>query len=123
MVAPDPVKQPPMKPAPPKAVESSTRGQVVREVLPDIPRQARNTIHGSVKVSVRAAVDASGRVVNAKLESAGPSKYLARLTLEAARRWEFRPPTSQGNKLASEWMLHFNLTRGGTTVHPAEVSR
>ncbi len=123
VVAPDPVKQPPMKPAAPKAIESSTRGQVVREVLPDIPRQARNTIHGSVKVSVRAAVDASGRVVNARLESAGPSKYLAKLTLEAARRWEFRPPTSQGNKLASEWMLHFNLTRGGTTVRPAEVLR
>ena len=123
VVAPDPVKQPPMRPAPPKAIESSTRGQVVREVLPDIPRQARNTIHGSVKVSVRAAVDASGRVVSARLESAGPSKYLAKLTLEATRRWEFRPPTSQGNTLPSEWMLHFKLTRGGTRVRPAEISR
>ncbi len=123
VVAPDPVKQPPLRPAPPKAVESPTRGQVVREVLPDISRQARSTIRGSVKVSVRAAVDASGRVVSARLESAGPSKYLAKLTLEASRRWEFRPPTSQGNNLASEWMLHFTLTRGGTTVRPAEVLR
>ncbi len=123
VVAADPVKQPPMKPAAPKTIESPMPGQVTHEVLPEIPRQARNTIRGTVKIRVRTAVDAAGRVVSARLDYPGPSKYLAKLTLEAARHWEFRPPTAQGNSVASEWMLHFELTRGGSKVRPAEVSR
>jgi TonB family protein len=118
VVAEAPAKQP----VPPVA-ESPTPGHVVHEVLPEVPRQARNTIRGTVKIRVRAAVDAAGHVASARLDFAGPSKYLAKLTLEAARRWEFRPPTAQGNNLPSEWMLHFELTRSGTSVRPAEVSR
>jgi TonB family protein len=66
-------------------------GKVVHQVLPDVPRKARDTIRGKVRVGVRVRVDPSGNVVGAKLDSPGPSRYFAQLALRAARRWKFRP--------------------------------
>ena len=108
---------PPPDPAP-SVRETGASGQVLRQVLPDVPRAARDTIHGTVKISVRAHVDPSGHVTSAELEPPLASKYLSRFTLEAARQWEFQPAKSQ-----SEWILRFDLTRTGTTVHQAAVSR
>jgi len=101
---------------------TTTSGQVISQVLPNVPRQARNTIRGTVKISVRAGVDGSGNVVSARLDSPGPSRYFAALTLEAARRWEFRPPKLQGQDVPSEWLLRFELTRTATNVRPVQVS-
>jgi len=106
----------------PKGKGSASSGQVVHRVLPDVPRQARDTIRGTVRVSVRASVDPSGSVVGARLDSPGPSRYLAGLTLEAARRWRFQPPTSHGRGVPSEWILRFELTRKETNVRPVQVS-
>ncbi|HUI53865.1 MAG TPA: TonB family protein [Bryobacteraceae bacterium] len=108
--------------AAPAVKSKASAGRVVHEVLPDVPRQARDTIHGTVKVAVRARVDLSGHVVSAHLDSPGPSKYLAARTLEAARKWEFRPPKFQGGDISSEWILRFELTRTSTIVHPTQVS-
>lgn len=110
-------------PAPAPTVKgSSGPGQVAGQVLPDVPREARNTIRGTVKISVRADVDASGRVVSAKLDSAGPSKYFARLTLDAARQWKFQPPKLNGGDVGSQWVLRFELTRAATKVRPVQVA-
>jgi TonB family protein len=106
----------------PTAKGSARLGQVAGQVLPDVPREARNTIRGTVKISVRTDVDASGRVVSAKLDSAGPSKYFAKLTLDAARQWKFRPPNLNGGDVGSEWVLRFELTRTATKVRPVQVS-
>jgi TonB family protein len=92
---------------------------VVHQVLPDVPEIARRTIRGTVTISVRASVDASGHVTNVKLES-GVSRYLANLTLEAARQWVFEPVKDGAG--ANEWLLRFDLTREATVVQPSRVS-
>ncbi len=95
---------------------STERGgsRVLQEVLPEIPRNAQDTIHGTVRVNVRAEVDSNGRVVSARLDMPSSSKYLANLTIDAARKWVFSP-------VRSEWILRFDLTRGGIKVRTTEL--
>jgi TonB family protein len=87
---------------------------VVYEQIPTVPRSARETIHGHVKVAVLVIVDRSGNVIDALLENPGPSSYFARLAREAARKWRFAPADTQDSR---EWLLRFEFTRGGTTGH------
>jgi TonB family protein len=104
------------------ATGSPRRGEVIEQVLPDVPRSARDTIQGKVRVSVRVAVDASGSVTDAKFQSRGPSAYFANLALKAARRWKFMPPQVDGKDASSEWLLRFEFKRTGTDVHPVQAA-
>lgn len=97
-------------------------GEVVNQVLPDVPAKARSTIHGTVRINVRAHADASGRVVGAELEPPVPSPYIAKFTLEAVRQWQFSPVKVQGQDVPSQWLLRFEFTRSTTTVRPERVS-
>ena len=90
------------------------RGAVTREVLPDVPRKARDTINGTVDVKVKVAVNTSGAVSHASLASAGPSAYFAKQALQAASKWTFTPPTVGGKAVPSEWSLRFEFKRNGT---------
>jgi TonB family protein len=87
---------------------------VLHEEIPDVPRSARNTIHGRINVAVRVTVDGSGRVTNAALKNPGPSKYFARLATEAARKWKFVPADNQESR---KWLVRFEFTRGGAIGH------
>jgi TonB family protein len=98
-------------------------GKVVHQVLPDVPRSARNTIQGKVRVGVRVRVDPSGSVAGAKLDSPGPSRYFAELALKAARRWKFDPAKAGDKNVSSEWILRFQFGKAGTTVLPVPASR
>ncbi len=124
------------RPAPAEPTTSSTapaattaapnavvKGEVLQQVLPDVSRSARSTITGKIKVSVQVAVDASGKVTQAKLTSAGPSRYFAGQALSAARRWTFSPPEVGGQKKDSEWLLRFQFGRSATEVFPKEINR
>lgn len=111
----------PEKPEP--APTGNTPGSVLQQVLPQVSRSAQNTIQGHVKVSVQLSVDASGNVSQAKLISAGPSKYFANQALTAARRWKFKPPEKDGQATASEWLLRFQFGRISTQAFPAQVKR
>jgi TonB family protein len=93
-----------------------TEGEVAEQVVPDVPQSARDTIHGTVRVSVRLSVDTAGNVTEAELDLPGPSKYFARLALEAAQQWKFDPPKMQGQNVLSDWLLHFQFTGQGTKV-------
>jgi len=110
----------------PAAPGASTRGvvpdQVVHQVLPDVPRNARDTIQGTVTVRVRVRVDLSGSVVAAALDANGPSRYFAELALRAARGWRFSPAKVDGREVANEWILRFEFGRTATKVFPARVS-
>jgi TonB family protein len=101
------------QPAPPLADASPS---VVQEQIPIVPRSARRTIHGRIKVAVLVIVDRSGNVIDALLENPGPSWYFARLAREAARKWRFAPAAEQDSR---QWLLRFEFTRGGTTGHAA----
>ena len=102
---------------------ASAKGAVVRQVLPDVPQEASDTIRGIVRVGVRVQVDAAGGVTDASLDSPGPSKYFAGKALDASRGWKFAPPQVAGQAAPSEWVLHYEFEQTGTTVHPAQVVR
>ncbi|MGE5206528.1 MAG: TonB family protein [Chlamydiota bacterium] len=109
--------------SPPAPSPSPVQGPVVREVLPKVPKSARDTIHGTIRVRVRVALDPAGNVTGARFESAGPSKYFARLSLQAAQGWKFAPPQTQGPNTATEWQLRFDFRRDSTHVVPTPVAR
>jgi TonB family protein len=98
------------------------KGAVAERVLPRVPRSARQTIQGKIKVTVRVQVDPSGGVSNARLDSPGPSKYFANLALQAARRWKFRPAQLNGQAVSSVWVLRFRFGRHTTDVSPVEAT-
>lgn len=135
--APEPAEQPVSQPAPaaspsanqpashePAKPANKDRGSsdVVHQVLPDIPRSARDTITGTIKITVRVEVDPSGKVTGAKLVTAGPSQYFARLSLQAAQRWQFSAE-NDGQSDQRSWLLHFRLRRKSTEVSPEPVHR
>jgi TonB family protein len=116
-----PVPEPPAPPLSGESTESTPQlpsTQVLHEEIPDVPRSARNTIHGRIRVSVRVTVDTSGNVTDETLENAGPSKYFARLASDAARKWKFAPAEGDDED-SREWLLRFEFARGGTTAHAA----
>jgi TonB family protein len=101
---------------------SSNSGDVLNEVLPTPSMQAVNTIHGTVRVTVRAHVDAAGRVSNADLEAAGPSKYFAQQALQAAKQWEFASPENNGHSVPSEWLIRFEFSPNGAKAYPTQTA-
>jgi TonB family protein len=102
--------------ATPAVLRSDTpaSGSVVQQVVPDVPQTASDTIQGTLKVSVRIKVDAAGEVRVADLVSQGPSKYFARLSLEAAQRWKFAPSSENGGR---EFVVHFEFRNTGTRAY------
>ncbi|HUY81755.1 MAG TPA: TonB family protein [Acidobacteriaceae bacterium] len=90
------------EPAVPMAAAAG-RGAVVQRVLPEAPQNALDTIRGTVRVWIRVAVDASGNVTGATFQNAGPSKYFARLAMEAAQKWRFAPGAAGARRLAFEF--------------------
>jgi len=120
-----PEASPPPAPADPLPVPASTApstpGAVLKRVPPNPSPSARRTIHGTIKVRVKVDVDPGGRITSANLITAGPSKYFARLSMDATRQWKFKPPVSNGQTQPSQWTLLFEFTRGGTQALPQET--
>lgn len=106
--------------ATPSGSRVSARGSVVQRTMPDVASYASATIHGTVTVTVNAAVNASGEVTNATLKSAGPSRYFADRALIAARGWKFKPALKNGLPVESAWTIHFRFRRDGTEAAAAE---
>lgn len=104
--------------SPAAATSAATSDEIVERATPQVSPSARRTISGKIKVRVRVVVDSTGNVTEAKLKDAGPSKYFARIALEAARRWKFAP-APDGNR--REWTLLFAFTRGRTEMSAARA--
>ena len=113
----------PPTPKPAEAPKPASPGEVVRQVLPEVSPGARRTIRGKIRVVVRVAVDAMGKVTDAKLTSAGPSRYFASQALRAAQQWEFSPPEGGGQPTTSAWVLTFRIGRKGTQVSAQKMKR
>jgi len=96
------------------------RAGVLRRALPNVPRFASDTISGTVRVLVRVKVDPSGNVAGAEFDSPGPSRYFARLSMDAARAWKFRPPDINAKNVPSEWLIRFAYTSSETTATAVE---
>jgi hypothetical protein len=99
--------------APTPKASKSAPSSVLHQEIPDVPRGARESIHGHIKVSVRVSVDGAGNVVGATLENHGSSKYFARLAADAAKKWKFSP----ADEASRAWLLLFEFSRGGTAGH------
>jgi TonB family protein len=108
-----PVEKPSPAAAPPVLDVPRT---VVERALPEVPRPARDTIHGTVRINVKVRVDAAGRVTDARYDGQPGSAYLGKLTLEAARRWRFQPGSG-----SEDWLLRFQLLRTETKVTAARM--
>jgi TonB family protein len=102
-----------------KVVNSAPTSQgVSKQVLPQVPLSARETVHGKVRVKVRVTVDPHGDVSAANLVAPGPSRYFARLALEASRQWKFQPAGVDGQPAAAQWLLEYRFGRSSTEVTP-----
>jgi TonB family protein len=111
------VRTPAKSPVPVIESSPSTQG-VVKQVLPQVPFSARQTIHGKVRVKVQVAVDPSGNVSSANLVAPGPSRYFARLALESSQQWKFQPAGVDGQPAPSRWLLEYRFGRSSTEVTP-----
>jgi TonB family protein len=116
----------PETPAPAAGTPAHTgglvKGEVLNQVLPDVPAKASRTIHGQVGVIVRVAVDSRGDVSKVTLDSAGPSRYFANLAERAAHRWKFKPAQMGGEAVPSVWIIRFGFRESGTDVNSVEVT-
>jgi TonB family protein len=92
-------------------------GAVAEQPLPVVPENAKNTIHGTIRVRLRLGVDSSGNVTTARFISYGASRYFARLALGAAEQWKFTPPQIDGHDAASEWIVVFEFSKDEITAH------
>jgi serine/threonine protein kinase len=101
--------------------EGVVKGEVAERIMPDVLASALGTIQGKVNVQVRAVVDANGAVSKAIFDFQGPSKYFAKVAMQAAERWRFKPAQVDGRPVASVWVLQFQFRRSGTEVTPVEV--
>jgi TonB family protein len=113
-------------PAQPLSTQPSTSTSpagVLQEVPPNASRNALRTIHGRLKVRVRVEVDSAGNVSTANLTNPGPSKYFARLALQAAQQWKFTPPRENGQPVPSQWTILFEFTKGGISQQADLASR
>jgi TonB family protein len=122
-LSPRPVQPGALEPAAPAAeVPAAISGQspVVQQTMPSVSKSARETIHGTIKVRVKVAVGPSGQVESASLASAGPSKYFARLALQAAQQWKFVPARGPEPRT---WIVLFGFRRSGTDalLEPAKL--
>jgi TonB family protein len=111
--APAPVPAPAAVASVPPAGSANVSG-VLQQVSPVISRSAQNTISGTIRIRIKAWVDASGNVERADFISAGPSKYFSRQAMQAAQQWKFSP--AQSNAAARAWTLHFAFRRSGIEV-------
>jgi TonB family protein len=123
-VAAPPQASVPQAPAPRvEAAKGATqKGAVAEQVQPEVLPSAMDSIQGTVVVVTGVSVDQGGNVSDATLESAGPSKYFARVALEAAHQWNFKPAQVNGQASASEWTLRFEFRQSGIDVTPTEVA-
>ena len=118
-VTPAPERTPAEPPAPPKASSAA----VARQVMPDIPKRAQNTISGTIKVAVHVEVDPYGQVTSARFKTRGSSRYFAESALKAAKSWQFSPPLVDGQPTASAWLLQFRFRRSSIQASAQQVKR
>lgn len=114
-------------PPPPAAAAKTPTGGITqvgvrKKVLPNAPQSALDTIRGTIRVIVKVAVDTSGNVSDATLDYPGPSKYFARLALEAARQWKFQPAEVDGRHVSKQWRLQFDFKTTGVQAIPVQAA-
>jgi len=107
---------------PKNSSDEQGRGEVLEQALPQVSAKALSTVTGTVRVVVKAHVDAAGQVASAELQEPGPSQYFADKAVQAAHRWVFSSPEMNGRSEASDWLIRFEYTRDGVKAYPQQVT-
>jgi TonB family protein len=102
--------------------EAQGRGEVLDQALPQVSAKALSTVTGTVRVVVKAHVDAAGQVASAQLQEPGPSQYFADKAVQAAQRWVFSSPEVNGRSAESDWLIRFEFTNDGVKAFPEQVT-
>jgi TonB family protein len=102
--------------------KGAATGEIVQRAMPDLLPSAVQSIHGRISVKVRVSVDPGGNVESASFDSPGPSKYFAKMSLQAAKNWKFKPAQVNGKTVSSAWILHFKFKRSATDVTAVQIS-
>jgi TonB family protein len=98
--------------------ELPTSPLAIHEVIPEVPRGARQSIRGHIKVWVRVVVDQDGSVLAAVADRTGSSGYFQRLAIEAAQKWTFAPADTPSRRVVQ---IRFDFSRDGTTGRAVPV--
>lgn len=87
----------------------------VRSVRPAMSPTIRRLIDSVVQVDINVAIDATGKVTDARPTRPykGISGYLAQLAAGSARMWRFSPATRNNQPVPSEYLLRFEFRKGG----------
>jgi outer membrane biosynthesis protein TonB len=104
---------PASSPAPSQQSGAPGSSSKIHQEIPDVPRHARQTIHGHIRVSVRVIIDKDGTVYAALADQPGPSRYFEKVAIEAAKKWTFPPSDTDAQRLR---LLRFEFTREGTSA-------
>ena len=116
--APKPEAQKPVSDATPAGDGAGVPGQP----MPDVTGQARGTIRGRVKVSIRLDVNPAGAVTDAKIEGPGGGRYFSDLALKTVRQWKFEPVSVNGSETGQRWRVRFEFQKTGTKVQRQRLS-
>ncbi|MGA3023487.1 MAG: hypothetical protein ABSF98_01820 [Bryobacteraceae bacterium] len=105
--------------APPPEEQTADRAvamspQIVDRKMPAPLPQALRTIHGAIRVDVRVAIAANGKVQSAELLTLAQSPYFSGLSLAAAQKSRFHASTGGGSLV-----LHYEYTREGVQISQA----
>ncbi|MBU6199482.1 MAG: energy transducer TonB [Xanthomonadaceae bacterium] len=123
--APEPAAAAPPKPAPPPVEKPvapppvaaapapvTTPAQLLKSVAPSYPPEAfRSRRQGWVEVQFTITTD--GKVSNAKVTNAEPSRVFDQAALEAVRRWTFKPRMVNGKPVEEEATRRIEFKLGG----------
>lgn len=118
-VSKEPLPKPAVEPVAAAPVQPAVREQPdlplapVKEIVPDAPRSALDTIRGTIRVTVRVTIDKQGKVVEVTPLERGPSRYFERLSVAASKQWTFTPAKAVENRTMQ---LQFNFRRDGATA-------
>lgn len=104
---------PPAPPPPPPPARAFTGPQIIHQVTPSIPRGVGPMITTDVQVDVAMAIDARGKVTNARVASTrGTAAGLLTIeALKAAQLFRFQPAQENGQNVASSMVLTFRFAR------------
>jgi DNA-directed RNA polymerase subunit RPC12/RpoP len=94
----------------------SAPAEAIRALRPKLPADIQSSITSDNVVEVRVRINQSGEVVDATAISArGPvAASLVRYSLDAARRWRFRPARDDGKPVRSDKVLEFLFRPSGS---------
>jgi protein TonB len=93
---------------------SAQPARPARQVTPRWPASLK--LEGATTVSVKVAIDETGRVKGTELLTRRIDSRLAESAMDAARRWRFDPAHDGEKKVGSELVLHFRFSDGNAEV-------